>query len=278
MTVNTCSLLLAILLALPLGAQVPTAQAPVAKEAPAKLANPQVLPIAATLPDDPEIQKVIAPLAAEIKATFDLPLVKAPQGLFRGRRGEENLLGYWVADMMRQAAQTALGVPVRFAITNAGGLRSNLRAGQLKVADIFELMPFENELVVVELTGAEILQVVREGILRRGGEPCSGVIAKVGGSPDQGTISITWADGNAIDPREVVKVATTDYLYGGGDSIPTLKTGRKPFTTGLTLRQLLLDQCAVLGKANQDLLPPATGRYSIPVPIQEAIRDKKFKL
>ena len=238
----------------------------------------EVIPIAATIAEDAEIQKVIAPLAAEIKATFDLPLVPAPQGLFRGRRGEENLLGYWVSDVMRQAGQSVIGSPVRFAITNAGGLRGNLRPGLLKVADIFEVMPFENELVVIELTGAEVIQVVKEGIARRGGEPCSGVKAQVEGPPEQATITVTWADGSAIDPEATVKVATSDYLYGGGDSIPTLKKGRKPFTTGITLRQMLLDQCAAMAKAKQELLPPARGRYSIPVPIQEAIRDKKFKL
>ena len=238
----------------------------------------EVIPINSTIPDDADIQKVIAPLAAEIKATFDLPLVGAPQGLFRGRRGEENLLGYWVADVMRKAAHGVIGSPVRFAITNAGGLRANLRPGQLKVADIFELMPFENEMVVIELTGAEIIQVVKEGLVRRGGEPCSGVIAKIEGTPELAKLTVTWEDGSPIDPTATVKVATSDYLYGGGDSIPTLKQGRKPFTTGITLRQMLLDECAVMAKAKRDLLPPAPGRYTIPVPIQEAIRDKKFKL
>lgn len=238
----------------------------------------EVIPVSATIPEDPEIQRVIAPLAAEIKATFGLPLVQAPQGLFRGRRGEENLLGYWVSDVMRQAAQSAVGAPVRFAITNAGGLRANLRPGQVKVGDIFELMPFENELVVIELTGQEIVQVVKESIVRRGGEPCSGVIARVEGSPEQATLKVTWEDGSPIDPKATVKVATSDYLYGGGDSIPTLKQGRKPFTTGITLRQMLLDQCASLEKDKKDLQPPPLGRYTIPVPIQEAIRDKKFKL
>ena len=258
-------LLVFALLSFPLAAQPPSSKA-------------EVIPITASLPDDAEIQKVIAPLAAEIKATFDLPLVQAPQGIFRGRRGEENLLGYWVSDVMRQAAQAVIGVPVRFAITNAGGLRSNLRPGQLKVADIFEMMPFENELVVIELTGAEVIQVVKEGLVRRGGEPCSGVKAVVEGTPEAATFTLTWDDGSPIDPGATVKVATSDYLYGGGDSIPTLKKGRKPFTTGLTLRQMLLDQCTILAKGKQDLLPPAPGRYTIPVPIQEAIRDKKFKL
>lgn len=238
----------------------------------------EVIPISAAIPEDADIRQVIAPLAAEIKASYGLPLVEAPQGLFRGRRGEENLLGYWVADGMRHAAEAVIGTPVRFAITNAGGLRANLRPGLLKVADIFEMMPFENELVVIELTGAEVIQVVKEGIVRRGGEPCSGVKAKVEGTPELGTLIVTWEDGRPIDPDVTVKVATSDYLYSGGDSIPTLKKGRKPFTTGITLRQMLLDQCAVLAKAKRDLLPPAPGRYSIPVPIQEAIRDKKFKL
>ena len=138
-------LLAALLVVLPLGAQA-TVKA-------------EVIPIGPLIAEDAAIQKVIAPLAEEIKASFGQPLVNAPQGVFRGRRGEENLLGYWVADVMRQAAQGAIGAPVRFAITNSGGLRSNLRAGQLKVGDIFELMPFENELVVVELTGAEVIQV-----------------------------------------------------------------------------------------------------------------------
>jgi len=256
---------LATLLSLSLAAQPPSAKA-------------EVIPVAASIQEDPEIQKVIAPLAAEIKATFDQPLVAAPKGLFRGRRGEENLLGYWVADVMRQAAQGMMGSPVRFAIANAGGLRGNLRPGQLKVGDVFEVMPFENELVVVELKGSEVIQVVKEGISRRGGEPCSGVKAVVTGTPEAATITVTWEDGSAIDPEALVKVATSDYLYGGGDSIPTLKKGRKPFTTGLTLRQMLLDQCHALAKAKQELLPPAPGRITVPVPIQEAIRDKSFKL
>ena len=258
---------------------VPTLAGLLAAQPPAaRSTRAESIPITGEIADDPEIAKYIAPYAAEIQASFGQPLVKAPQGLFRGRRGEENCLGYWVADVMRESAQTVLGAPVRFAITNSGGLRANLRPGQLKVEDIYELMPFENELVVVELSGAEVIQVVREGLLRRGGEPCSGVLVKVEGTPGKASLSVTWADGSPIDPAAVVKVATTDYLYGGGDSIPTLKKGRKPFTTGLTLRQLLLDRCTALGKAGQDLLPPAPGRYQVPPELQEALREKKLSL
>lgn len=262
------SLLLLPVLAAVLGAQSPAA----------KPGRTESIPVTSEIADDPALAAYIAPYAAKIKASFGQPLVKAPLGIFRGRRGEENLLGYWVADTMRQAAEQATGSPVRFAITNSGGLRANLRPGQLKVEDIYELMPFENELVVIELTGSEVIDVVREGLLRRGGEPCSGVRVKLTGPAASAVLSITWADGSPIDPTAVVKVATTDYLYGGGDAIPTLKRGRKPFTTGLTLRQILLDRCAALGKAGQDLLPPAPGRYQIPPDLQEALREKHLKL
>jgi 2',3'-cyclic-nucleotide 2'-phosphodiesterase (5'-nucleotidase family) len=202
--------------------------------------------------------------------------VQAPRGLFRGHRGEENLLGYWVADVMRAAAEGAIGQPVRFAVTNAGGLRSNLRRGQLKVADIYEVMPFENELLVIELTGTEVIQVVKESIVRRGGEPWSGVKVAVGGTPEAPTCTITWADGSPIEPAAVVSVATSDFLYAGGDTTPTLNKGRRPFTTGLTLRQILLDECGRLAGEKKELLPPAPGRCTIPVPIQDAIRNRKF--
>ncbi len=252
--------------------------------APAKTAQapaPQLLMaesrgVTLDLVDDTDIAKAIAPKQAEIKATFGLPLCECPKGMFRGRNGEENLLGYWVTDMMRARATRLLGKPVRFAMTNSGGLRANLPAAQLKVADIYGVMPFENELITVEMTGQDVWDSVKQGLERRGGEPCSGVKAIVSGTAEKPVYLITWEDGSPIKPDEVVIAATTDYLYSGGDSIPSLKKGRRPFTTGLALRQVLLDACGDLAKANQPLLAPPTGRYTIPPDLYQAARDHKL--
>jgi len=256
--------LLATLLAAPLLAQS------------ARPAGSQSVQVTAKTEEDPAVLKVIEPARAEITKTFDLPLVDAPQGLFRGRGTDENLLGYWVADEMRHRASQAIGEEVAFAFTNRGGLRANLRPGMLKVGDIFELMPFENELVVFELTGAELIKVVRSGVQRRGGEPVSGVKVMTKGPADNPEIIVTWEDGRAIDPTASVKAASTDYLVAGGDGYKSLRDGRRPFTTGLLLRQLLLDACAELGKQKKPLLPPKTGRYAFETPeLQLAILDKK---
>ena len=205
----------------------------------------------------------------------EMPLVEAPQGLFRGRIGEEHLLGYWICDAVRARAALLAGTEVDFAIANRGGIRANLKPGMLKVGDIFEVMPFENEVILVDLTGAELIQVVREGLQSRAGEPISGVKVTVEGPPDQGILSVTWADGRPIDPKATVRVATSDYLYGSGDSMPTLRKGRNPFTTGLTIRQVLLDACKGLKERQQPLLPPAGGRYVFSAPIQDAIAKRQ---
>lgn len=252
-------------------------QSPAGERKPApQLLQAQSIGVTKDFADDPGIMAILAPKQEEIRATFDLPLCACPKGLFRGRNGEENLLGYWVSDTMRDRASRLTGKPVRFAMTNSGGLRANLPAGQLKVSDIYGVMPFENELVTIEMTGQEVVDAIKQGILHRGSEPSSGVKLELSGTADKPEYLITWEDGTAIKPDETVTVATTDYLYNGGDSIPALKKGRRPFTTGLSMRQMLLDACADLAKAGKPLEAPASGRYRIPPELYNAAREHKL--
>lgn len=262
---------LSLFIALPLLAQSRPAAAPDLRRAESR-------PVNESLAEDAAILKAIEPAKKEILAGFGKVITTSPNGVFRGRGGEENLLGYWIADCMRARASALIGAPVKFAFTNGGGIRGNIKAGDVKVGDVFEVMPFENEMMVVELTGAEVAAVMKESFRRRGGEPSSGIKAGLTGTTDQPVFWITWDDGTTIAPDELVKVATSDYLYGGGDSYPTLKKGRRPYTTGLTIRQILLDSCQELGKAGKPLLPPPGGRYAIPPEFFQIIRDKKLVL
>lgn len=251
---------------------------PESKPAPRTQATFQASPstrVDATLPEDPEVAAFIAPRTQEVRATFELPLIQASTPLARGRDGAENLLGYWICDALRARAEKIVGRPVPFAIANRGGIRRDLKAGQLKVGDIFEVMPFENELILIELTGAEVVQVMREGLQSRGGEPISGVKATVIGGPEDAQMSLTWEDGRPIDPAATVLVATSDYLYGSGDTMPTLKKGRKPFTSGLTIRQVLLDACKDLKDQGRTLAAPQGGRYQIPASLLETLARRQ---
>ncbi|HJV90844.1 MAG TPA: 5'-nucleotidase C-terminal domain-containing protein [Holophagaceae bacterium] len=249
-------------------------KAPAPRVAPS-LGSAKVLPVNGGIEADPEVQAFITPRTQEVRALAEMPLVEAPQGLFRGAPGTENLLGYWICDALRERASAVSGNPVAFAIANRGGIRANLKPGKLRVGDIFEVMPFENEVILIDLTGAELVQVVKEGLQSRQGEPISGVKATLEGTPEQAVLTVTWADGRPIDPKATVRVATSDYLYGSGDSMPTLRKGRNPFTTGLTIRQVLLDACKNLDERHQPLLPPPTGRYVFPASIQDAVAKRQ---
>ncbi len=234
--------------------------------------------VTAEVPDDPDVAKVIAPLHAEIASAFGRVIATSPKGIGKGSGPGDHPLGNFLADVMREGAAKAVGGEVRFAFTNSGGLRRNIPSGEIHVQDIYEVLPFENELVVAEYTGAEVIAIVKEGITRKGGEPCSGVLAKVGGTQEHPEVTITWNDGTAIDPAATYRAATTDYLLANGDGTPTLKVGRHVVPTGKPVRQLVIEMCERAGKEGKPILPPWGPRYVYSPEIVEALKAHTLKL
>ncbi|HXC17350.1 MAG TPA: 5'-nucleotidase C-terminal domain-containing protein [Holophagaceae bacterium] len=236
----------------------------------------KIYPVDASIAPDPTVEKALAPYRAQLEAKYGRLLCQAPKGVFRGRKGEANALGYWMADLMREASAKAMGLKVDAAITNNGGLRANFRPGPVTVGDVYEVMPFENGLVVVEMTGAELIRAVKQGIERRTGEPVSNLKATVSGTPEKPVCDVTFADGSAIDPAATYRVATSDYLAKSGDTMRSL-AGRKTIPTGLRLRDTVLQACEALGKAGEPLLPPEGARYTIPDAFLELLDQQKVK-
>jgi 2',3'-cyclic-nucleotide 2'-phosphodiesterase (5'-nucleotidase family) len=227
-------------------------------------------PITATLPDDPDLAKVIAPLSAEIHASYGRIIANAPDGVKRRGGPGEFPLGFLLADVMREAASTAVGGEVRLAVTNAGGIRRDLPAGPVHVGDIYEVIPFNDELVVADYTGAQVVAIVKEAIRHKGGEPVSGVRASVTGSRQHPVISVVWSDGTAIDPAGTFRVATSDYLLGNTTS--TLKKGRNVVLTSIDVRQAAIDWCESRGKEGKPIIAPEDPRYLFSPQFAEAIK------
>ncbi|MDR3670197.1 MAG: 5'-nucleotidase C-terminal domain-containing protein [Holophaga sp.] len=233
--------------------------------------------VGAAVPDDPELATVIAPYAAEIHASFGRVIAQAPAGMKRAGAPGEFPLGFFLADIMREGAAAAVGGEVRAAFTNAGGIRRDLAAGPVHVGDIYEVVPFEDDLVVAEYSGAEVVAIVKEAIERKGGEPVSGILASVTGSRDHPLVSITWSDGSAIDPAGRFRIATSDYLLANGDATPTLKRGRDAVLTSRLVRQLVIDFCARRGREGKPILAPAGARYRFSPDLAQAIQARAFR-
>jgi 5'-nucleotidase / UDP-sugar diphosphatase len=150
----------------------------------------------------------------------------------------ELVIGYSERGLARHSTELHRLVPASWllafpeadvALTNSGGFRAGLPAGPLTFADVVGVLPFNNVLIDVSLTGEQLVQVLtfRE--------------ADVAGVRRQGT---TWllADGTAIDPAGRYRLITTDFLYAGGDGYDLLaRFDPDAYNTAVDWRQPLID-------------------------------------
>jgi 2',3'-cyclic-nucleotide 2'-phosphodiesterase (5'-nucleotidase family) len=129
---------------------------------------------------------------------------------------EESPLGNLVADLMRQVRPEA-----DVTLTNGGGLRADLPSGPLSYGALYEAMPFDNRLVKIQLTAAELIRVLSVHVSHdeHGLVSVSGVRVKA--SCQGGTLSmrLTRSDGRAIAENARLTLVTSDYLATGGDRL-----------------------------------------------------------
>lgn len=147
----------------------------------------------------------------------------------------ESLLSNFSADVYRQAASGVMSNEVDLAIVNLGGLRTEIPAGEITVRKVFELMPFENELVVLWLRGDKLLDLLHF-FASVGGEGVSGIRMEI----RNGKATNVIINGKPIDTARLYTIATNDYLAGGNDKMVQLALYEKRLDTGLKIRDVLL--------------------------------------
>ncbi len=118
---------------------------------------------------------------------------------------------------------------------NYGGLRASLPQGEITVGHIFELMPFENEIVLIKISGESVLKMA-ERIASRGGEGVAGLRLGIR-NEKPATLSI---GGKAVEPAAVYWIVTNDYIANGGDQMDMLSNPVERINTGLKIRDVLI--------------------------------------
>jgi 5'-nucleotidase len=157
---------------------------------------------------DKKISDVIQPYLDEVAADAQRslgPVLRAPL-----KRDHNSLspLGAMVAEAVRadEGAQMA--------VVNAGGLRADLRAGPLTYGALYEMFPFENYLVVLDVTGREATAFINAlGGSGHGYPQTAGLSLR--GWP--GAYELIDAGGVPLDPNKHYQLATFDFLLHGGD-------------------------------------------------------------
>jgi 2',3'-cyclic-nucleotide 2'-phosphodiesterase/3'-nucleotidase len=182
-------------------------------------------------------------------------LGRSRDALTRNRQGESSL-GDWVTDAMRAAAGTD------FAFQNPGGLRADLDAGDVTMGDVYEVMPFDNQIATVTLTGAQVLDLVEHGVSPGGCVQLSGMSIVYDPDRPRGerVLEIKLPGGKRLDPGAKYKVATNDFMAQGGDGFDMIAKGDGLTLPGLLVRDVLISDVERRTKAGQTLSAPTPGR------------------
>ena len=221
--------------------------------------------IDSSIPDDPAVDQMLAAYTPKVRA-LDTILGKLKGELRKGGMGAGSL-GNFVADGMRAQASARLGKRIDLAIMNGGGLRRNtISEGELRTRDIFELLPFENALVTLDLSGEQILKLL--GVVVSGREAQSGArltyMIKADKSSQLETAMLRDEQGRdqEIDPKATYTIVTIDYLVNvGGERYSVLREGRNTKPVGITLRDAIMDYVKSETAAAREIKPRLDERF-----------------
>ncbi len=179
---------------------------------------------------DSSILSIINPYQIEIEDQMNEVLTYTKNNLTKGK--PQSTIGNFVTDLCLDYADADI------CIMNNGGLRTNIDKGPISRGKIYELMPFENELVILELNKNDYMGLLQY-IVQRGGEPFSGIKITIDNKGQ--IISNSWPVN--FELGEKVKVLTSDYLANGGDKMSFFKN-KKQYKIGIKLRDAIIDYCS----------------------------------
>ncbi len=191
----------------------------------------------ASVHDDPEIESLLAPfrdrMAEEIRQQIGETTGMLSKAL------PEGTLGNFATDAMLWAANREVDEPVSMALTNNGGLRIPIGPGPITVGQMYELMPFENMLSVLVLSGYQV-EALCDELAEGRGAPISGFSFRIESRGNRRTAQDILIGGDPLDLEEEYHLVTNDYMANGGDSYPSLMNPRERLDLPILLRDAFI--------------------------------------
>lgn len=221
----------------------------------AKIDTQKNISIAQDLPEDQKFNAIIAPYKEELEGKMNTKLSHTSVDL--NKSGDNSNLGNLLADYTFEgAAEWAKnnGIPsVDAALINVGGIRSSIGKGDILTKHIYEIMPFENEVIIVKMKGSDLSGLFQYYLKTQKNNPVSHLYIET----DNGMNVKELVNGKMVEPNKDYYIATSDYLALGGDNMTFFAKG-KMIPTGIKLRDLFLEKF----KANPEIVPPTDIRLN----------------
>ena len=197
--------------------------------------QPQVYAIQA-VPEDPGLVDIIAPYKDSMDQVMNAVIGQCAANLFKDR--PEGTLGNWACDAVLSETNLQDITPVDFVVLNYGGLRiTELASGPVTLGKIYELMPFDNLVTILEANG-EVVQSFVDRMAASGGWPGSATLRyEISG----GKAMHVMIGGQPLQDELTYRFVVPDYIANGGDNIDVLE-GLPRTDLSLLIRDALISQ------------------------------------
>ncbi len=206
---------------------------------------------------DTEFEKLVKPYKSKMDSIMNDVLIVSDQPLTKGL--PESTLGDFTSDAVLKKTndnyQPADNKKADICLLNNGGLRSEMPKGDITRGHAFSLMPFENSIVVLTLSGEKTKQLF-EYLVENNGAPFAGARVKAKGKK----ITEIKINGEDFDVTKTYKVTTSDYLASGGDKYNFFKDPVKIETLNYKLRDAIIDYMIEEKKKGNSLKVATDGR------------------
>lgn len=207
---------------------------------------------------DAKMEAIIEPYRAKLMKEMDEVLCVSNVPLFGGR--PESTLTNFCADLVLNESDSIClkhypDIRIDVSMVNRGGLRIPIAKGEVKVQQMFELMPFENEVVFLKMTGIEMHRFI-DHMASRGGEGVSGMRF---GIKDNKAIN-PEIQGKPLDESKSYWLVTSDYIANGGDGSEILKEVKERIATGVKFRDMFINHLRQMGRKGLAIEAKTDGR------------------
>jgi 2',3'-cyclic-nucleotide 2'-phosphodiesterase (5'-nucleotidase family) len=205
---------------------------------------------------DSSVVRYYLPYKAKMEQQMNTVIGQSARELTKDSK-PETLLGNFFADALLKEGRK-LDKTIDFSFGTKGGLRTNIPKGDVTVSHIFELMPFENELIVVKLKGEGMISLLNV-IASRSGLPVSGLTMKI----KEGKPTAVMIGGEPFDLNQEYRMLTYDYLSNGGDGLTFLAETKDKMLLNLKVREALLDYVKDIKQEGKTINTQLDGRIVI---------------
>ncbi|MBT8314268.1 MAG: 5'-nucleotidase C-terminal domain-containing protein [Maribacter sp.] len=188
------------------------------------------------------IEGYVLPYRTRINTILDSALAYAPKAITKTDGEFNTSAGNLMADIVLSEAspifKSRTGKEIDFVLLNHGGIRSIISEGKVSARNAFEVMPFENNIVIVEVKGSDVQEMISFLIASGRAHPIAGMQIVIDKNRKLRSAKIK---GKPINAESTYFVATSDYLVSGGDNMGFFKNNTAISDTDYLIRNAMID-------------------------------------